>query len=192
MPLCCKHKLSPRLAETPGFRASCVYSECRTHAAGSLTVSEEQTPLCLNDTQTSGHPQSTKKSWAAPLTSSFPSPLMPADSWAKHTGPRLGSVSAALGNEKTKSNIICVSDCAAVTESKTDTSSSKQRDYSSQGLRACDNAVVADLVSVLYFIKALEEELYRCIMRNPILGPGRAYIYILLRVSLATLVRKTH
>lgn len=41
----------------------------------------------------------------------FPSLFMPADSLAEHTGPRLGSVSVALGNEKTKSNIICVSDC---------------------------------------------------------------------------------
>lgn len=117
---------------------------------------------------------------------------------AKQAGPRPGSVSAALGNEKTKSNIICVSDCAAVTESKTDTSSSKQRDYSFQRLGACDNTVVADLVSVSCFIKALGEELYRCIMRNPTLGAGRAHTYlhtyththILPRVPLAALVRK--
>lgn len=79
-----------------------------------------------------------------------------------------------------------------MTESKTDTSSSKQQDYSSQRLGACDNKVVADLVSVLYFLKALEEELYGCIMRNPIPGAGRAYMYTLPRVPLATLVRKTH
>lgn len=99
---------------------------------------------------------------------------MPADSLAEHTGPRLGSVSAALSNEKTKSNIICVSDCAAVTESKTDTSSSKQQDYSSQRLGACDNKVVADLVSVLCFLKALGDELYRSRTRNLTLGAGTA------------------
>lgn len=41
----------------------------------------------------------------------FPSPFTPADLLAEHIGPRLGAVSAALGNEKTQSNIICVSDC---------------------------------------------------------------------------------
>lgn len=61
-----------------------------------------------------------------------------------------------------------------MTESKTDTSSSKQRDYSSQRLGACDNKVVADLVSVLCFLKALGDELHRSRMRNPALGAGRA------------------
>lgn len=87
-----------------------------------------------------------------------------------------------------------------MTESKTDTSSSKQQDYSSQRLGACDNKVVADLVSVLCFIEALGEELFRCIIRNPTPGAGRADIYIYIhihthklpRVPLATLVRKTH
>lgn len=90
-PLYCKHKLSSRLAETPGFRASCVYSKCHTCAAGLLTASEEETPLSLNDTQTSDHPQSMKKSWAALLTAASlpPSclqtrwPNMQAPDWAR-------------------------------------------------------------------------------------------------------------
>lgn len=87
--------------------------------------------------------------------------------------PRLGSVSAALGHENTESNIICVSARAAVTESKTDTSSSKQRDYSSQRLGACDNKVVADLVSALCFLKALGDEINRSRIRDPTPGAGR-------------------
>lgn len=87
MPLCCKHKLSPRLAETPGFRASCVYSEHCTHAAGSLAVSEEETPLSLNDTHTSGHPQSTKKSWAALLTAASLPPSCQQTPWPHTQAP---------------------------------------------------------------------------------------------------------
>lgn len=84
--------------------------------------------------------------------------------------PTLGSISAALGNEKTESNIICVSACAAATESKSDTSSSKQRDYSSQRLGACDNKAVADLVSALCFLKALRDEINRSKIRDLIPG----------------------
>lgn len=69
--LCCEHKLSPKLAEKTWVHSQLfvLCAECLTLEAGSVAVSEEETPLSLNNSWTSGHLQ--RRSWAALWCCSF-------------------------------------------------------------------------------------------------------------------------
>lgn len=107
MLLCYQHKLQPKLAGNHGFGASCPYSvlSALPSTLDHWLSLKHLYPLMMSDSWSPTQPA--RERWADPWQSSFPPCCVPADVLAECASPSLGSVSAALSNEKTESNIVC-------------------------------------------------------------------------------------